>query len=255
MTKASLVPSVLFFAWTFGVPQSPVLAQDTRHLTPEELGRLHLQRVEDKLNVFTEADVTFMQDMIVHHSQALVLSQFAPLNGATDEVQVLAARIINAQLDEIRMMQTWLLDRGIAAPDVEYSGIESTITMIQPSKADVRAHASEHGSDSDHAMTAHGTMAHSGHMDHADMVGMLSLVQLAEVRDARGPLFDIIYLEYLIQHHSGAVIMVRELFDHDGAAQGVDTYRIASDIQVGQRTEIARMQQMLNERMVSPGGN
>lgn len=255
MTRTFLVPSALFLAWTFGVPQTSVLAQDTRHLTPEELGRLHMQRIEDKLHVFSEADVRFMQDMIVHHSQALVMSQFAPLNGASDEVEVLAARIINAQLDEIRMMQTWLLDRGIAAPAVEYSDIEPTITMIQPSKADDRAHESAHGSDSDQAMTDHGTMDHSGHMDHADMVGMLSLVQLAEVRDARGPSFDTIFLEYLIQHHNGAVLMVRELFDHDGAAQGVETYRIASDIQVGQRTEIARMQQMLNERMVSPGGN
>lgn len=83
------------------------------------------------------------------------------------------------------------------------------------------------------------------------MVGMLSLEQLAELRDAQGPLFDELFLEYMIQHHTGAVVMVEELFSYDGAAQGVSTYKLASDIQVDQRTEIARMQQMLNERVVS----
>lgn len=263
-----------------------LMAQDTRELSPSELEKLYWDRIEEKLSIYTEEDVKFMEDMIVHHSQALVMSQFAPTNGASQEVQVLAARIINAQLDEINIMQRWLLDRGLDAPNVEYNGIESTITMLQPAKkSDDGAHMSdpmmdkneammmhgdmdhsEHGdmdhSDMDHSAhgdmdhidmdhSDHGEMDHDMHMDHGNMVGMLSMEQLAELRDAQGPLFDELFLEYMIQHHTGAVVMVEELFSYDGAAQGVSTYKLASDIQVDQRTEIARMQQMLNERVVS----
>jgi Uncharacterized protein conserved in bacteria len=152
--------------------------------------------------------------------------------------------------------------------------------MLQPAKKDDGAHMSDPMMDKDDAMMMHGDMFHddmdhsdhegmnhdehegmdhsdhdgmdhSMHMDHSDMVGMLSLEQLAELRDAQGPLFDELFLEYMIQHHTGAVVMVEELFSYDGAAQGVSTYKLASDIQVDQRTEIARMQQMLNERVVS----
>ena len=285
MKKEFLISILLLFSWTLGLPQYDAVAQDSSKLTAAELQNLHLQRIQEKLNVYSEADVNFMQDMIVHHSQALVMSQFAPLNGASKEVQVLAARIINAQLDEIKIMQHWLLDRGVAAPAVEYNGIESMMTMIQPSKPDVRARmaapaphnndvkmshegmdhgAQDHGAQdhgtmdhkimdhggTDHSSMDHGAQDHSAHMDHSDMVGMLSLEQLAELRDAHGRLFDKLYLEYMIQHHEGAVVMVRELFSYDGAALGVQTYKLASDIQVSQRTEITRMQQMLNVRNV-----
>ena len=270
MKKEFLISLLLFFAWTLSLPQHHAVTQDTSTLTPAELGKLHLQRIEEKLSVYTDDDVKFMQDMIIHHSQALVMSQFAPLNAASDEVQVLAARIINAQIDEIKIMQRWLLDRGHAAPAVEYNGIESTITMIQPSKPDDGTHMSDPAMDKDVAIMSHEGMDHGGmsregmdhksmdhrsHVDHSDMVGMLSLEQLAELRDAHGQLFDKLYLEYMIQHHDGAVVMVKELFSYDGAALGVKTYKLASDIQMSQRTEIARMQQMLNERIVASVDN
>ncbi|MDR9388634.1 MAG: DUF305 domain-containing protein [Balneolaceae bacterium] len=249
-------------------------AQDTRDLSPAELEKLYWDRIEEKLSIYTDADVKFMEDMIIHHSQALVMSRFAPINGASEEVQVLAARIINAQLDEIKIMQRWLLDRGLDAPSVEYDGIESVITMLQPAKENDGGHMSDPSMDKEDAMMMrgdmdmegmdhegedhsehegmdHDNMDHSMHMDHSDMVGMLSMEQLAELRDAEGPLFDELYLEYMIQHHNGAVVMVEELFSYDGAAQGVQTYKLASDIQVDQRSEIARMQRMLNERIVS----
>ena len=224
-------------------------AQDTRDLSPAELEKLYWDRIEEKLSIYTEEDVKFMEDMIIHHSQALVMSQFAPTNGASQEVQVLAARIINAQLDEINIMQRWLLDRGLDAPNVEYNGIESTITMLQPAKkSDDGAHMSDPSMNKKEAMMMHGDMDHSEHsemdhsehegmdhdkmdhsmhMDHSDMVGMLSKEQLAELRDAQGPLFDELFLEYMIQHHTGAVVMVEELFSYDGAAQGVSTYKLA----------------------------
>tara|TARA_A100001015_G_scaffold248228_1_gene285494 strand:+ start:10578 stop:11375 length:798 start_codon:yes stop_codon:yes gene_type:complete len=261
MKKGILISSLLCAFCAFSIPQNSVVAQETSTLTPAELEKLYWERIQEKLSIYTDADVKFMEDMIVHHSQALVMSQFSPTNGASEEVQVLAARIINAQLDEINIMQRWLLDRGLDAPSVEYNGIESIITMLQPAKQDDGGHMSDPSMDKDDAMMMHGdidmegmdhdNMDHSMHMDHSDMVGMLSMEQLAELRDAQGPLFDELFLEYMIQHHTGAVVMVEELFSYDGAAQGVSTYKLASDIQVDQRTEIARMQQMLNERIVS----
>lgn len=269
MKKGILISSLLCAFCAFSIPQNSVVAQETSTLTPAELEKLYWERIQEKLSIYTDADVKFMEDMIIHHSQALVMSQFAPTNGASEEVQVLAARIINAQLDEINIMQRWLLDRGLDAPSVEYNGIESIITMLQPAKKDDGGHMSDPSMNKEDAMMMHGdmdmegmdhsehggmdhdNMDHSMHMDHSNMVGMLSLEQLAELRDAQGPLFDELFLEYMIQHHTGAVVMVEELFSYDGAAQGVSTYKLASDIQVDQRTEIARMQQMLNERVVS----
>lgn len=88
---------------------------------------------------------------------------------------------------------------------------------------------------------------HAEHADHgAAMPGMLTPAQLAELAVARGADFDRLFLTYMIQHHRGAIIMVEQLFATDGALQGDEMFKLASDIQVDQRTEIARMQRMLD---------
>ena len=155
----------------------------------------------------------FVTGMIGHHAQALVMSGYAPHNGASSTIQTLAARIINAQKDEIANMQRWLRDRGRPVPEV---GEDGAMPMV-------------HGAD------------HSMHMP-----GMLTPGQLQELEEARGPDFDRLFLTYMIQHHQGAVTMVHELFATDGAAQDELIFRLASDIQVDQITEINRMQQMLD---------
>jgi uncharacterized protein (DUF305 family) len=108
-------------------------------------------------------------------------------------------------------------------------------------------HGDEHGEHGGHDM-GHGS--HGSHdimtMDHSTMVGMLTQAQLVELSQARGREFDRLFLKYMIQHHNGAVVMVTDLFAADGAVQHESTYKIASDIQVDQRTEIARMQLMLD---------
>jgi len=87
---------------------------------------------------------------------------------------------------------------------------------------------------------------HAGmHGDH-DMPGMLSQAQLDELRTARGPDFDRLFLQYMIQHHQGAVTMVSRLFATDGAGQDDQSFRLATDINVDQITEIERMQRMLS---------
>jgi uncharacterized protein (DUF305 family) len=184
----------------------------------ERLEAIARARADSARMVVSEADVEFMQGMIHHHAQALVMSAMAPANGASPSIQTLTARIINAQRDEIWVMQRWLRERDRSAPDVADDG---TIPGM------------------DHSM-------------HMDMVGMLSPAQLDELRAARGPEFDRLFLTFMIQHHEGAVVMVEELFTVDGAAQDDAVFKIASDIQVDQRTEIARMQRMLDAMRPSP---
>jgi len=183
----------------------------------EELEAAYHARVDSARTRFTEADARFMSGMIGHHAQALIMAAMAPTHGAGPQLRVLAARIDNAQSDEIAWMQQWLRDRGQPAPEVH---IEGTTLMI------------------------HGAGGH-GH-DHSTMPGMLTPAQLDELDAARGIEFDRLFLEFMIQHHAGAVTMVEDLFATDGAAQDGDTFKLASDVQVDQRTEIARMQLMLD---------
>jgi uncharacterized protein (DUF305 family) len=180
-----------------------------------ELEALYRARTDSARLRFTEADVRFMTGMIAHHAQALVMADLAPARAASPAVQTLCARIINAQQDEIAAMQQWLRDRGQAVPDVHIEGL---------------------------TLMVHGVAGH-----HLHMPGMLSRTQLEELDGARGPAFDRLFLTYMIQHHQGAVTMVHDLFETDGAAQDEEAFKLASDIQVDQITEIARMELMLSE--------
>ena len=88
--------------------------------------------------------------------------------------------------------------------------------------------------DAHHAMHGH------------PMPGMLTEAQMAELRQARGPAFDRLFLTYMIQHHRGAVSMVKELYATPGAAQDETVFKFADDVGVDQTTEIARMERMLD---------
>jgi uncharacterized protein (DUF305 family) len=203
-----------------GNASSPERSSDA---STEELEALYRARTDSARMRFTEADVRFMTGMIGHHAQAIVMSRLAPDRAASRSIQTLAARIINAQRDEINLMQQWLRDRDQPVPEVEYGRIEVVV------------HGTEHAH---HAM---------------DAPGMLTPEQLRELDRAQGPEFDRLFLTYMIEHHNGAVTMVHALFARDGAAQDEDVFRLASDIQVDQITEVARMRQML-AAMSSEGG-
>lgn len=164
---------------------------------------------------YTKADIDFMTGMIHHHAQAITISRWAPTHQAGAEVIRLTERIINAQMDEITLMRHWLLDRNQAPPVVDTMG---TIAMDH----------SQHGA---HSMTA--------------MPGMLTPEQLTELDAARGMEFDRLFLTFMIQHHRGAVLMVRELFGNQGAGQDESIFKFAADVEVDQSTEIKRMLQML----------
>lgn len=183
-----------------------------------ELEELYWNRIENSRSEFTQADVKFMTGMIAHHAQALIMSRLAPKNGASPEIQRLASRIINAQQDEIASMQQWLRDREQPVPEIEIEGLNLMIEL----------------NGKPYTM-------------YKKMRGVLSDQQLEELANAKGADFDELFLTYMIEHHSGAVYMVENLFNKDGAAQDNEAFRLASDIQVDQRTEIERMKQMLNQ--------
>lgn len=163
---------------------------------------------------YTQADIDFMSGMIAHHSQAIVMAKWAPSHGASASIQTLCARIINAQRDEIHLMQSWLRARNQAVAPAD------TITGLG-------------------MMTMHGTT------HQMLMPGMLTEAQLKELDQARGEQFDKLFLKFMIQHHQGAVGMVTDLFGTTGAAQDELTFKLANDISADQTTEIARMQKML----------
>ena len=124
--------------------------------------------------------------------------------------------------DEIATMQRWLRDRGQPVPEVH---------RMEDGRVMVHTPGMQHGGGHGHAMH--------------DMPGMLSDEQLASLRAAKAADFDRLFLTLMIQHHKGAVIMVHDLFATDGAGQDEDVFRFASDVQVDQRTEVARMELML----------
>ena len=79
------------------------------------------------------------------------------------------------------------------------------------------------------------------------MPGMLSPAQMKQLAAAKGPAFDRLFLEFMIQHHTGALAMVKDLLATRGAAQDSDVFAFASDVDADQRMEIARMTTMLKE--------
>lgn len=156
----------------------------------------------------TEADTRFMQGMIAHHRQALVMTALVPERSDDRGIHLLAERIEVSQTDEIRLMERWLLARGEPLPDPAMH---------------------------EHAAMGHGTL----------MPGMLTAEEVARLEAARGPAFDRLFLESMIRHHEGALEMVGRLLATPGAGQEVDVYRFASDVDADQRIEIERMRRML----------
>ena len=192
-------------------------------------GGVEKARADSARLPWTAADAQFMTHMIHHHSQAIVMARMAPTHGASPSVQTLASRIINAQLDEIATMQTWLRDRLQPVPQPD--------TM--PRMAGMQHDMS--GMHHDMGGMQHGDTSATSAM----MPGMLTPAQLAQLDSARGPEFDRLFLTFMIQHHSGATQMVKDLFGTYGAAQDETVFKFASDVNVDQTTEIARMRRML----------
>jgi len=156
---------------------------------------------------YSAADVRFMQAMIGHHAQALEMTALLPSRTNREDMRLLAQRIDVSQADEIALMQRWLELRGQQVPD---------------------AHAH-------HAAGA------------ALMPGMLTAEEMGRLAGAEGAAFDRLFLESMIKHHEGALVMVTDLFATAAAGQEADIFAFASDVDADQRIEIGRMGFMLQE--------
>lgn len=245
-----------------------------------DLSELFWARQDSAKMQFTQPDIDFMTGMIGHHAQALIMSSMATVNNASPSIVILSKRIINAQKDEIAIMQRWLHDRNQTVPQVTIDGLqliiepgnEPSLVFDSAQVAHAVKHFNKHGSymdnthyqiihgeETNHEVMVHGTMGqneremnhesmdHSGMHDHSNMPGMLTQDQLKELALAKGRQFDRLFLTYMIQHHTGAVIMVKDLVETDGAAQELQIGELAGEINVDQKTEIERMRLMLIE--------
>jgi uncharacterized protein (DUF305 family) len=165
-------------------------------------------------------DVEFMQGMIMHHAQAVEMTDMIEARTKNKDIRLIGERISKSQTDEMKFMEQWLALRGepVAAPT---SG---------------KSHSHSHGGHSaDHSML---------------MPGMLSAKQMEALKNAEGVEFDRLFLSGMIQHHEGALVMVKDLFDTSGAGQDADLFSFATDVDSGQRAEIKSMQNLLTKKPV-----
>jgi len=175
----------------------------------------------------SHADVEFMQGMIMHHSQAVEMTALIASHTENKGLRLLGARISSSQSDEIKLMQRWLAARGERV----------SMPMKEPMQRPMMEATSGRP---DRDMSSHTTRQPG-----ALMPGMLSAEQMEALRKAKGADFDRLFLTWMIQHHNGALTMVKDLFDTAGAGQDADVFNFATDADNTQRAEIRIMQTML----------
>lgn len=174
------------------------------------------------------ADVKFMQGMIMHHSQAVEMTELLRTRSHDPAMQALGKRMSISQTDEMEFMKQWLEDRG--APTSMEAQMEYDMRHM------------DHNDPK--AMEAMARM----HTAMPLMPGMLNSQQMEALAKAAGAVFDHLFLTGMIQHHTGALIMVEELFDTPGAGQDSVLYDFATDVDNTQEAEIKIMKDLLKER-------
>jgi uncharacterized protein (DUF305 family) len=160
----------------------------------------------------SKADADFMQGMIMHHNQAVQMTEMLKTRTKDPAIQELGHKIDVSQTDEMRWMKQWLTDRSLP--------IDSMAGMDMK---DMK-------------------------MDMPLMPGMLTAAQMEALSKASGPEFDHLFLTGMIQHHSGALQMVKDLFANPGAGQDPQLFDFANDVDNTQQAEIDIMRHMLKER-------
>jgi uncharacterized protein (DUF305 family) len=181
-----------------GAPGEP-----SRKLTAEEAASLETTE-------HTKADVDFMQHMIHHHWQAVLMTKWVPRRSPGPDIPLMAKRMEISQEAEIEMMQGWLRDRGIKPND-----------------------------PGDHSGHDHGT-------GKGLPPGMLTSRQLGRLWNMKGRAFDRLFLRYMTFHHQGALQMVQQLQANGGGAEP-ELGAFTRDVEADQGIEIARMQDLLAE--------
>jgi uncharacterized protein (DUF305 family) len=161
----------------------------------------------------SRADIEFMQGMILHHAQAVEMTAMISSHTQNEELRSLGARISSSQLDEIKFMKRWLAARSESIP-----------------KATLKMPGMEMPQDKMGLMP-----------------GMLTPQQMEALEKAKGAEFDRLFLVGMIQHHNGALTMVKDLFDSAGAGQDAELFNFATDADNTQRAEIRIMGTMLKK--------
>jgi uncharacterized protein (DUF305 family) len=190
--------------------RSPVVIQPG---APGEPSRVLPPSTRGTITPVSRKDVEFMQGMILHHAQAVEMTDLIGSRTDNEAIRLLGARISRSQQDEIEFMKRWLRLRGES-----FSGT--------------------------HGGHRHGSLRQQGG---GLMPGMLSREQMSALRSAKGAEFDRLFLEGMIQHHIGAIEMVRDLFDTSGAGQDAEIFNFATDVDNSQRAEIKTMQTLLSQ--------
>jgi uncharacterized protein (DUF305 family) len=197
---------------------SPVIVQPG---APGQPTKILPATTRAKLPPLAAKDYEFMRGMIMHHAQAVEMTAMIEARTGNKELRLLGARISQSQSDEMRFMSRWLEARESPA-----SSQKSEMSMSH-----------QHNADMD-GMNLKSEML---------MPGMLSKEQMDALRNAKGAEFDRLFLRGMIQHHAGALTMVKDLFDSPGAGQDAELFNFATDVDSGQRAEIKIMQTMLGE--------
>jgi uncharacterized protein (DUF305 family) len=166
-----------------------------------------------KLPPRSQAEVEFMQGMIMHHTQAIEMTALISSQTENKDLRSLGARISASQSDEIRFMRRWLAARG------------EPVVMAMPGMPDMGSHKM------------------------VLMPGMLTRGQMEALRKTKGAEFDHLFLSGMIQHHNGALTMVKDLFDIAGAGQDAELFDFATDADNTQRAEIRIMRSMLEKKV------
>jgi uncharacterized protein (DUF305 family) len=154
-----------------------------------------------------------MQGMIMHHGQAVEMTALIPSHTENPAIRELGAKISLSQTDEMNFMKRWLTARN------------QPTDMSMPGMPD---------------MDMHGNPIPL-------MPGMLTPKQMEALRAAKGAEFDHLFLTGMIQHHTGALTMVKQLMDTPGAGQDADLFDFASDVTNTQQAEIDIMRGLLKK--------
>ena len=211
--RVALLAALVTLAACHSAPRtapSVVMAQGTGVVTANSAAAI--ADAEKAAAAFAPADVEFMQGMIPHHAQAVIMARWAATHGARADVKVLCERIAIAQTDEIRLMRRWLGERKQEVPD---------------------------------SMSTRHVMKMGGMVHEMLMPGMLTDDQMRALEAAQGSQFDRLFLTGMIAHHRGAITMVRELLSHGDAGHDETVFRFASDVEADQTAEVHKMLLML----------
>ena len=215
----------------------------------------------------SRADVQFMQHMIMHHAQAVEMTALIESHTDNKDVRSLGARISRSQSDEIKFMQRWLAARGeqLTAPMQHNTPGDNKSGHNMPGH-NMPGHNTPGHNTSGHNPSGHNTPGNNTPGNNAPspntaghdmpgtenhemlMPGMLTAKQMDALKQAKGQEFDRLFLTGMIQHHNGALIMVKDLFNTAGSGQDAELFNFVTEVDTGQRAEIKIMQTMLGEK-------